>query len=311
MNIVFMGTPDFAVTALEALIDKHNVMAVFTQPDKPKNRGKKMQFTPVKECAVAHNIPVYQPLSLRKGEDAEKSVQILTELSPDCIVVAAYGQILPQSVLDLPKYGCVNIHASLLPEYRGAAPIQRCIIDGKKQSGITTMQMSAGLDTGDMLMRSVVTITEEMTAGELHDSLAQKGGELIIKTLDGLENGTVVPEKQDDSLSCYAPMISKEDCRIDFSLPAENVYNFIRGMSPSPCAYTFMDGKRLKVYFAEKSEKTSQLPCGTVTDNTDFTVVCGDNKCIRLSSVQGEGGKRMSAKDFLRGNKPADGTVLG
>ena len=311
MNIVFMGTPDFAVTALEKLVKAHNVTAVFTQPDKPKNRGKKMQFTPVKETALKYGIPVYQPNSLRKGEDAEQAMRVLTELKPDCIVVAAYGQFLPESVLNLPKYGCVNIHASLLPKYRGAAPIQWCIINGEKQSGVTTMLMAKGIDTGDMLLKTAVDITDEMTAGELHDLLANAGGELIIKTLDLLEKQEITPEKQDDTLSCYASMISKEMCRIDFSKPAQDVYNFIRGMSPSPCAYTFIGDKRLKVYFAELSQLTSDKPCGTVINAADFTVVCGDNKCIRLVLVQGEGAKRMSASDFLRGNRIDEGTVLG
>ncbi|MCH5323596.1 MAG: methionyl-tRNA formyltransferase [Eubacterium sp.] len=305
-----MGTPDFAVGALDALVKKHNVQAVFTQPDKPKNRGKKIVFSPVKQCAVDNGIEVYQPLSMRKGEDAEAAFEALQRLSPDCIVVAAYGQILPERVLSLPKYGCINIHASLLPKYRGAAPIQACIIDGETQSGVTVMMMEKGLDTGDMLLKGTVDIPVEMTAGELHDRLAELGAELIIKTLDLLPDG-ITAEKQDDALSCYAPVISKEMCKIDFSQPAEKVYNFIRGMSPSPCAYTFLNGKRLKVYFSTLSDITSELPVGTIADEKRFSVVCGDGKCVDLTSVQGEGGKRMSADDFLRGNKIEKGTVLG
>ena len=311
MNIVFMGTPDFAVSALTALAENHNVTAVFTQPDKPKNRGKKMQFPPVKEKAIELDIPVYQPLSLRRGEDAEASLETLKQINPDCIVVAAYGQILPKEILDLPKYGCINIHASLLPKYRGAAPIQWCIIDGEKQTGVTTMMMAEGLDTGDMLQTSVVDITDTMTAGELHDILAQKGAELILSTLDAAEKGSLSPVKQDDSLSCYASMISKDMCRIDFSKSAKEVYNFIRGMSPAPCAYTFITEKRLKVYMAELCDKKSDKPCGMVIDSNDFIVVCGDNNCIKLTEVQGEGGKRMNARDFLRGNKLSDDVILG
>ncbi|MBQ8791332.1 MAG: methionyl-tRNA formyltransferase [Ruminiclostridium sp.] len=311
MNIVFMGTPDFAVSALCALAEEHNVLAVFTQPDKPKNRGKKMQFPPVKEKAVELDIPVYQPLSLRRGDDAVQSLETLKSLNPDCIVVAAYGQILPKEILDLPKYGCINIHASLLPKYRGAAPIQWCIIDGEKQTGVTTMMMAEGLDTGDMLQTAVVDITDTMTAGELHDILAQKGAELILSTLSAAENGTLTPIKQDDSLSCYASMISKDMCRIDFSKPAGEVYNFIRGMSPSPCAYTFISDKRLKVYMAELCDLKSDKACGMVIDTNEFIVACGDNNCIRLTQVQGEGGKRMNAVDFLRGNKLAEDTMLG
>lgn len=305
-----MGTPDFAVSALEELHKHHNVMAVFTQPDKPKNRGKKMQASPVKECAEKYGIPVYQPLSLRKGEDAEKSLELLKQLAPDCIVVAAYGQILPESILELPKYKCINIHASLLPKYRGAAPIQKCIIDGETESGVTTMLMAKGLDTGDMLMSRSVKITPDMTGGELHDSLAATGGELIIETLKACEEGTIKPVPQDDSLSCYAGMISKEMCRIDFSKNAIDVYNFIRGMSPSPCAYTFIGDKRLKVYFAVMTDITSDKPCGTVVNENDLTVVCGDKKCIRFTDVQGEGGKRMNTASFLNGNKLQRDTVL-
>lgn len=310
MNIVFMGTPDFAVSALEALVKRHNVLAVFTQPDKPKNRGKKIAFSPVKQFAVDNGLSVYQPTSLRKGEEADEAYEQLKQLSPECIVVAAYGQILPEKILELPKYGCINIHASLLPKYRGAAPIQKCIIDGETESGVTVMKMEKGLDTGDMLLKEKVDITDTMTAGELHDILAQAGARLILKVLDMLPEG-INAEKQDDTLSCYAPVISREMCRMDFSLPAKKVYDFIRGMSPSPCAYTFICNKRLKVYFAELCDKTSALPVGSVIDNKEFTVVCGDGKCVKLKSVQGEGGKRMPAEDFLRGNRIDTGTILG
>ena len=309
MNIVFMGTPDFAVSALKAIHGRHNVQAVFTQPDKPKNRGKKIVFSPVKQAALDNGIEIYQPLSLRKGDDADKAYDVLRQLSPDCIVVAAYGQILPERILSLPKFGCVNIHASLLPKYRGAAPIQACIINGETQSGVTVMMMEKGLDTGDMLMKGTVDIPPEMTAGELHDSLAALGADLILKVLDMLPDG-IAAEKQDDSLSCYAPVISKEMCRIDFSRSAKNVYNFIRGMSPSPCAYTFLNGKRLKVYFALPSDISSDLPAGSVADSKAFAVVCGDGKCVKLTSVQGEGGKRMPAAEFLRGCHIDKGVVM-
>lgn len=225
-------------------------------------------------------------------------------------MVAAYGQILPESILELPKYKCINIHASLLPKYRGAAPIQKCIIDGETESGVTTMLMAKGLDTGDMLMNRSVKITPDMTGGELHDNLAAIGGELIIETLKACEEGKVTPVPQDDSLSCYAGMISKEMCRIDFSKNAIDVYNLIRGMSPSPCAYTFIGDKRLKVYFAVMTDITSDKPCGTVVNENDLTVVCGDKKCIRFTDVQGEGGKRMNTASFLNGNKLQRDTVL-
>ena len=224
--------------------------------------------------------------------------------------MAAYGQILPESILELPKYKCINIHASLLPKYRGAAPIQKCIIDGETESGVTTMLMAKGLDTGDMLMSRSVKITPDMTGGELHDSLAATGGELIIETLKASEEGTIKPVPQDGSLSCYAGLITKEMCRIDFSKNAIDVYNFIRGMSPSPCAYTFIGDKRLKVYFAVMTDITSDKPCGTVMNENDLTVVCGDKKCIRFTDVQGEGGKRMNTASFLNGNKLQRDTVL-
>ena len=191
MKLVFMGTPVFALSCLEQLIAAgHEVAAVFTQPDKPKNRGKQIQMTPVKECALKHEIPVYQPLSLRKGEDAEKSLEVLKEINPDCIVVVAYGQLLPESVLELPEYGCINVHASLLPMYRGAAPIQRCIQFGEKKSGVTTMYMAKGLDTGDMILRDELDIPEDMTGSELHDRLSEMGGRLIVRTLEEVQNGT-------------------------------------------------------------------------------------------------------------------------
>ena len=311
MNIVFMGTPDFAVPCLEELIkSEHKVTAVFTQPDKPKNRGQKMQFSPVKECAVAHEIPVYQPLSLRKGEDGERSLEILRELNPDCIVVAAYGQILPKALLDLPEFGCINVHASLLPRYRGAAPIQHCIIDGEEKTGITIMYMAEGLDTGDMIIKDEVAIDERMTASILHDKLTEISGPLLLKALSQLEGGTAQRTPQTDENTCYASMISKEMCRIDFTKPMAQVYNFIRGMSASPCAYTSLGGKRLKVYFAEKTDIKTDLPAGTAVDD-GLSVACGDGFAIKLSDIQLEGSKRMNAGDFLRGRRVEKGTVLG
>lgn len=310
MNIVFMGTPDFAVPCLKALSESgHTVSGVFTQPDKPKNRGQKLMFTPVKECAVSLNIPVYQPLSLRKGEDAEKSLEVLRELNPDCIVVAAYGQILPKEILDLPKYGCINVHASLLPMYRGAAPIQHCIINGEKKTGVTIMYMAEGLDTGDMILKEEIEIDERMTASQLHDRLCEIGAPLLLRALDQLENGTAVREPQIGE-TCYASMISKEMCRIDFNKSAADVYNFIRGMSASPCAFTTLGGKRMKIYFAEKTDVKTTLPAGTAIDDA-LTVACGDGGAVRISELQPEGGKRMNAADYLRGKKVEKGTVFG
>ena len=228
MKLVFMGTPVFALSCLEQLIAAgHEVAAVFTQPDKPKNRGKQRQMTPVKECALKHDIPVYQPLSLRRGEDAEKSLEVLKEINPDCIVVVAYGQILPESILELPEYGCINVHASLLPMYRGAAPIQRCIQFGEKKSGVTTMYMAKGLDTGDMILRDELDIPEDMTGSELHDRLSEMGGRLIVRTLEEVQNGTAprIPQEGD---TCYASMICKEELFLDFTKPAVQVRDFIR-----------------------------------------------------------------------------------
>lgn len=310
MRIVFMGTPVFAQTALEALIAAgYEVCAVFTQPDKPKNRGKQVQMTPVKECALSHGIAVYQPQSLRRGEDAQQALSALRELSPECIVVAAYGQILPKEVLDLPKYGCINIHASLLPRYRGAAPIQRAIQNGETETGITTMYMAQGLDTGDMIMKSVVPITPEMTGSELHDILAAQGAQLIVQTLEALENGTAqrVPQQGE---SCYASMISKEELKLDFTKPAEVVHNFIRAMSSAPCAYTTLDGKRLKVYGARLGAQ-AQGAAGTIADPARFAVVCGDGRCVELCDIQLEGAKRMPLEAFLRGKKLEKGAALG
>lgn len=310
MRIVFMGTPVFAQTALEALIAAgYEVCAVFTQPDKPKNRGKQVQTTPVKECALSHGIAVYQPQSLRRGEDAQQALSALRELSPECIVVAAYGQILPKDVLDLPKYGCINIHASLLPRYRGAAPIQRAIQNGETETGITTMYMAQGLDTGDMIMKSVVPITPEMTGSELHDILAAQGAQLIVQTLEALENGTAqrVPQQGE---SCYASMISKEELKLDFTKPAEVVHNFIRAMSSAPCAYTTLDGKRLKVYGARLGAQ-AQGAAGTIADPARFAVVCGDGRCVELCDIQLEGAKRMPLEAFLRGKKLEKGAALG
>lgn len=310
MRIVFMGTPVFASSALEALIAAgYEVCAVFTQPDKPRNRGKQVQMTPVKECALSHGIAVYQPQSLRRGEDAQQALSTLRELSPECIVVAAYGQILPKEVLDLPKYGCINIHASLLPRYRGAAPIQRAIQNGETETGITTMYMAEGLDTGDMIMKSVTPITPEMTGSELHDILAAQGAQLIVQTLEALENGTAQRTPQQGE-SCYASMISKEELKLDFTKPAEVVHNFIRAMSSAPCAYTTLDGKRLKVYGARLGAQ-AQGAAGTIADPARFAVVCGDGRCVELCDIQLEGAKRMPLEAFLRGKKLEKGAALG
>lgn len=305
-----MGTPDFAVKPLEAIIESgENVMAVFTQPDKPKGRGFKLLPTPVKQSALSHNIPVYQPLSLKKGDDAAEAEKIMRELAPDLIVVAAYGKILPKTILDLPKYGCINIHASLLPKYRGAAPIQRVILNGETETGVTAMQMAEGLDTGDMLMKISTPIGENETASELFERLSNLGAKLIVDTIKAVKSGNITPVKQDDSLSSYAEMIDKSMCFTDFSLTAAEVHNHIRGLSSSPCAVAYLNGKRIKIYHSELVKNVGGQP-GEIVNVNDFTVSCGDGNGVRLAEIQGEGGKRMKAADFLRGNKIEKGTFL-
>ena len=240
MKIIYMGTPDFAVEALEALASsRHEVTAVFTQPDKPKGRGKAMQFTPVKEVALRENIPVYQPKKVRDPEVIQK----IRELAPDVLVVVAFGQIIPQEILDIAPYGCINVHGSLLPKYRGAAPIQWAVIDGEKESGVTTMQMDAGLDTGDMLLKTVVPLDEKETGGSLFDKLSKAGADLLLKTLDALENGTVTPQKQGESPTAYAKMLTKDMGAIDWNRPAKELERLIRGLNPWPSAYTKLNGR--------------------------------------------------------------------
>ncbi|MGN0550182.1 MAG: methionyl-tRNA formyltransferase [Acutalibacteraceae bacterium] len=300
MRIVFMGTPEFAVPCLERLVaDGHEVVGVFTQPDKPKGRGHKMQFPPVKEKAVEYNIPVFQPQKMRDGT----AYSILKELDPELIIVVAYGKIIPQDILDLPKYGCVNIHASLLPRYRGAAPIQWCVLNGEKKSGVTSMQMDAGLDTGDMLIKAETDIGENMTAGELHDALSVLGAEVMSQTIKKIVDGTLERTKQDDSLSNYAPMLSKELCPIYWTKPAEKIHNQIRGLSPWSVATASLNGEIYKLHKSEKVGKTNGVPGEIVSVDGGLTVSCGDGNSIRILSIQAPGKKAMSCEDFLRGHK--------
>ncbi len=308
MKLVFMGTPDFAVPALEALVRAgHDIAAVFTQPDKPNGRKMKLVPSPVKKAAIVHGIPVFQPASLRKGEDAVKSLETLHAVSPDCIVVAAYGQVLPPAVLELPRYGCMNIHASLLPKYRGAAPIQYAILNGEKTSGVTVMQMAEGLDTGDMLLRTELPIGEDETAAELHDRLSEAGAALIVQALEDAAAGRLRPEKQDDALSCYAPMIRKEQSALTFDRPAEELHRVICALT----GFTTLDGKRLKVYRSTVCPGTGTALPGEIVDPDTFTVQCGGGTLLTFTEVQAEGGKRMAVRDFLRGKKLAIGQRLG
>ena len=293
-----MGTPDFAVPALEKLAQSqdYTVAAVFTQPDKPK--GRKMVMTPpdVKVCAEKLGIPVFQPSSMR----SEEAYNSLKELNPDVIVVAAYGQILPKAVLDLPKFGCVNIHGSLLPKYRGAAPIQQSVLDGEKVTGVTTMLMDVGLDTGDILLKAETEIGENETAGELFDRLAVLGGELIIETLDKLKKGEITPQKQDESLATHTSKISKKLCPIDFNKSAFEVHNKVRGLNPWPVAVTEIAGKTVKVYSSRVSDMSGAA--GTILSLKPFVVACGD-KSVELIKIQPQGKKRMTAQAFLAGHK--------
>ena len=309
MKIVFMGTPDFAVPCLRTLAESaHEVAAVFTQPDKPKGRGYKLIPTPVKAAAAEYDIPVYQPLSLRKGEDAEESMRVLREIAPDLIVVTAYGQILPKEILELPKYGCINIHASLLPKYRGAAPINWVLLNGEKETGVTSMQMSEGLDTGDMLIKRATPIGENETCEELYARLSAMGGEVLAETIDALEKGSLSPEVQDDSLSCYSPMIRKEMSALDFSKTAAEVHNTIRGVT----GFTMLEGKRLKVFASRIAEGSfDSAENGSVVNTKRFAVKCGDGRAVIFTEVQPEGKKRMKTEDFLRGRKLTEGELLG
>ena len=310
MNIVFMGTPDFAVPCLKSLIDNgENIQAVFTQPDKPKGRGYKLLPTPVKSLALTYNIPVYQPISLKNGDDAQEAFKILKELAPDLIVVVAYGKMLPKNILDIPGYYCINVHASLLPKYRGAAPIQWSVLDGEKVTGVTTMLMSEGLDTGDMLLKEYTEIGVDETSSELHDRLSIIGAELLVKTVEAIKDNSIIPQKQDDSISNYAVMLTKNMCPIDFSLSAQEVHNKIRGLSSAPCATAMLNNKRLKIYKSTiLGDEIYDDEYGTVVNVKDFTVVCGDGKAVTLIEVQADGGKRMKVSDYLRG-KPIEENV--
>ena len=308
MKIVFMGTPDFAVPCLRTLAESsHEVAAVFTQPDKPKGRGYKMIPTPVKAAAEEYGLPVYQPLSLRKGEDAEQSMKILNDIAPDLIVVTAYGQILPKEILELPKHGCINIHASLLPKYRGAAPINWVLLNGEAETGVTSMQMSEGLDTGDMLIKKSTKIGENETYEELYARLAAMGGEVLSETLDAVEKGELHPEVQDDSLSCYSPMIRKEMSALDFTKTAAEIHNTIRGVT----GFAMLEGKRLKVFRSEIPDNIAMdSQNGEIVDTSNFIVKCGDGRCVRFLEVQPEGKRRMKTEEFLRGKKLAEGEIL-
>lgn len=302
-----MGTPDFAVPCLQRLIDMgQNITGVFTQPDKPKGRGYQMMPPPVKELALKHNLPVFQPAKMRDGE----ALSIIKELAPDLIVVVAYGKILPKDILDAPKLGCINVHGSLLPKYRGAGPIQWSIINGEKITGVTTMFMAEGLDTGDMILKMETPIGEEETAGELFDRLCIIGADCLEQTIKLFESGKPVPrEVQDDAKSSYAPMLDKELSKLDFTKSARELHNLIRGVSPWPVAHTVFRGKLLKVHKARIAYDFTGK-AGTILDEKRMIVGCGDG-AIELLEVQAEGAKRLPASDFMNGKRIQMGEQLG
>lgn len=309
MKIVFMGTPEFSVGTLEAILRAgHQVTCVVTQPDKPKGRGKEMQMTPVKECALAHGIPVFQPTRIK----AEEAIEELKKIEADIFVVAAFGQILSKAVLEMPKYGCINVHASLLPKYRGAAPIQWAIINGEKETGVTIMQMNEGLDTGDMLLKAQIPIEEEETGDSLQDKLALLGANLCVEALSAIEKGKVIPVLQNEKDTCYAKMLTKQLGHIDFADSAVKIERLIRGLNSWPSAYTLYNGKNLKIWKAKVVENVCQDGPGVITEVTkeSLTVATGE-KSLQITELQLEGKKRMPASEFLRGYALKKGALLG
>lgn len=310
MRIVFMGTPDFAVGSLQALCEsgKHEILAVVTQPDRPKGRGNKLLQTPVKEYALAQGLTVYQPQKVKTLE----FVELLHGLQPELIVVAAFGQFLSKEILELPKYGCINVHASLLPKYRGAAPIQYAIIKGEKESGVTIMQMDIGMDTGAMLDKVVVPIAENTTMGELHDALREQGATLLLQVIDKIATGTAVAEPQDDAQATYATLLDRSMEHIDWSKTAQEVHNLIRGFNPAPSTFTKLpNGKSLKIWGSKMTGKSSAAAAGTVieTGKHSFFVACGEG-VLEITEVQPESKKRMPAQVFLNGRGVQEGDLL-
>lgn len=310
MRIVFMGTPDFAVGSLQALCEsgKHEILAVVTQPDRPKGRGNKLLQTPVKEYALEQGLTVYQPQKVKTPE----FVELLHELQPELIVVAAFGQFLSKEILELPKYGCINVHASLLPKYRGAAPIQYAIIKGEKESGVTIMQMDIGMDTGAILDKVVVPIAENTTMGELHDALREQGAALLLEVIDKIAAGTAVAEPQDNEQATYATLLDRSMEHIDWSKTAQEVHNLIRGFNPAPSTFTKLpNGKSLKIWGSKMTDKSSAAAAGTVieTGKHSFFVACGEG-VLEITEVQPESKKRMLAQVFLNGRGVQEGDML-
>ncbi|TCK98337.1 methionyl-tRNA formyltransferase [Natranaerovirga hydrolytica] len=298
MKVVFMGTPEFSVPTLNALIEsEHEVIGVVTQPDKPKGRGKKVSVTPIKEVALEHNIPVYQPKKVKDNE----FVELIKELNPDVMVVIAFGQLLSKDLLEFPKWGCINVHASLLPRYRGAGPIQWAVINGEAETGITTMHMDVGLDTGDMILKDSIKLDEKETAGSLHDKLSQLGAITLIKTLKALEEGQAPREQQNDEVATYAPMLTKELGKIDWNKSAIEIERLIRGLNPWPSAYTHLDNKFLKIWEADVVHSNEGAIGEIIQVTENEIIVQTKNEAIAIKELQLEGKKRMKTKDFLRG----------
>lgn len=299
MRIVFMGTPEFAVPCLQRLIDcGHEITGVFTQPDKPQGRKMILTPPPVKALALKNGLTVYQPLKMRDGT----ALEMLKEANPELVIVVAYGKILPKEILEFPKYGCINIHASLLPKLRGAAPIQWSVISGCEKTGVTSMQMDEGLDTGDMLITAELEIGENETAGELHDRVSALGADVLEQTIAALQKGELKPEKQNHDEFTYAPMLSKELSPIDWNLPAREVHNKIRGLSPWPSAISALNGKKVKIHRSVLACEKGGAAGEVVQNGKRLVVACGDGGCIEILNIQAEGKKAMSAADFMRGN---------
>ena len=308
MRVIFMATPDFAVASLEALLREHEVLAVITQPDKPKGRGKKLAFSPVKEYALAHGLAVLQPERVKAPEFVEE----LRKYNAELIAVTAFGQILPEEILNMPEYGCINVHGSLLPKYRGAAPMQRAIIDGETVTGITTMFMAKGMDTGDMLLKTEVEIAPEDNFETLHDKMAAAGASLLLETIAGLESGMIqrIPQKEEDAT--YAPMIDKETGHISWEKGGQEIINLMRGLTPGPGAYTLYEGEPLKLFRAEAENGAfPDAEFGEIVEVTKqaFAVKCGDG-VLWVRELQARGGKRMSADAYLRGHEMKEGVLL-
>lgn len=307
MNIAFMGTPDFAVPSLEKLIEKYGVKLVVTQPDKPKGRGKKMAVSDVKEAALKHNIEIIQPVKIRNDKD---TFEKLKSLNLDFIIVVAFGQILPKEILDLPKYGCINLHGSLLPKYRGAAPIQWAVINGDKTSGNTTMFMDVGLDTGDMLLQNEIEVGD-ITAGELFNKLKESGADLLIDTIEGIVNGTIKRIKQDDSLSCYAPMLNKDMAHIDWNKPASEIHNLVRGLNPWPISYTFYEESKMKIFKTVVLDEESSKEPGTIVKVDKKGIYVSTAKGIlQIQKIQFPNGKPLEVSQYLNGHEIKENIIL-